>query len=131
MNLRYFNTQEFACKCGCGIMTFDEDVAKQLDGARHTAGIPFTLLSACRCPEWNGHPKVQGSRTSSHIAIEDGDPVTAVDIWTPDSPTRWRVVAALIDHGFNRIGIANEYVHTDCDANKPPCVMWRYGGRSA
>ena len=88
-----------------------------LDEAREIAGIPFIINSAYRSPE---HPLSIKNPSSSHIKG------LAVDIKATDSITRFKIVQALIEVGFNRIGIADTFIHVDLDLDKTQNVIWTY-----
>ena len=95
----------------------DKDFLSKLDKAREYARIPFVINSAYRSPE---HPESIKNPSSSHIKG------LAVDIRTTDSRTRYRVLEALIHVGFNRIGIADTFIHVDDDKDKSSDVVWTY-----
>jgi len=95
----------------------DKDFLAKLDDAREFAGIPFFINSAYRSPE---HPESIKNPTSSHIKG------LAVDIRVRDSKTRYIVLDALMHVGFNRIGIADTFIHVDDDRNKSCGVVWTY-----
>ena len=95
----------------------DKDFLSKLDKAREYARIPFVINSAYRSPE---HPESIKNPSSSHIKG------LAVDIRTTDSRTRYRVLEALIHVGFNRIGIADTFIHVDDDKDKSSNVVWTY-----
>ena len=95
----------------------DLDFLAKLDKAREYAGIPFVINSAYRSPE---HPESIKNPTSSHIKG------LAVDIKAKDSRTRYKVLEALIHVGFNRIGIADTFIHVDDDKQKSSNVIWTY-----
>ena len=95
----------------------DRDFLAKLDDAREFAGIPFFINSAYRSPE---HPESIKNPSSSHIKG------LAVDIRVRDSKTRYIVLEALIHVGFNRIGIADTFIHVDDDRNKSCGVIWTY-----
>ncbi len=88
-----------------------------LDEAREFAGIPFIINSAYRSPE---HPLSIKNPSSSHIKG------LAVDIKATDSTTRFKIVKALIEVGFKRIGIADTFIHVDLDLDKTQNVIWTY-----
>mgnify|MGYP003624612689 FL=1 len=89
----------------------------KLDEAREYANIPFIINSAYRSTE---HPLSISNPTSSHIKG------LAVDISVKDSRQRFLVLDALIAVGFNRIGIAGTFIHTDLDLDKSQNVIWTY-----
>ena len=88
-----------------------------LDEAREFAGIPFIINSSYRSPD---HPLSIKNPTSSHIKG------LAVDIKATDSKTRFKIVKALIQVGFTRIGIADTFIHVDLDLDKTQKVIWTY-----
>ncbi len=88
-----------------------------LDEAREFAGIPFIINSAYRSPE---HPLSIKNPSSSHIKG------LAVDIKATDSVTRFKIVKALVEVGFKRIGIADTFIHVDLDLDKTQNVIWTY-----
>ena len=95
----------------------NKDFLFVLDEAREFAGIPFVINSAYRSPE---HPLSIKNPSSSHIKG------LAVDIKATDSKTRYKVLNALIQVGFNRIGIADTFIHVDDDKDKSQQVIWTY-----
>ena len=88
-----------------------------LDEARELAGIPFVINSAYRSPE---HPLSIKNPSSSHIKG------LAVDIKATDSITRFKIVKALIEVGFTRMGISDTFIHVDLDLDKTQNVIWTY-----
>ena len=116
-----FSKSEFESKCG---REMPEEVyhnvvkvANQLQYLRDYLGKPIRVNSAYRSPE---HPESIKNPTSSHIKG------LAVDIRTTDSRTRYRVLNALMQVGFNRIGIADTFIHVDDDKDKSSGVIWTY-----
>ena len=105
---RYFKEIEYK---------MDEDFLAKLDDAREFAGFPFFINSAYRSPD---HPESIKNPTSSHIKG------LAVDIRASDSKTRYLIIDALMHVGFNRIGIADTFIHVDDDRNKACGVIWTY-----
>jgi hypothetical protein len=51
----------------------------------------------------------------------------AADIAISNSHRRYLLVEALLDAGFTRLGISEDFVHVDMDPNKTPkhCI-WTY-----
>ena len=95
----------------------DANFLHKLDKARSIANMPFIINSAYRSPE---HPLSIKNPSSSHIKG------LAVDIKATDSRTRFIIVDALIKAGFNRIGIADTFIHVDLDLDKSNKVIWTY-----
>jgi len=93
------------------------DFLAKLDEAREYANIPFIINSAYRSPE---HPLSIKNPSSSHIKG------LAVDISVKDSRARFLILDALLAVGFNRIGIADTFIHVDSDVDKSQNVIWTY-----
>ena len=116
---RWFRPSEFLlCVPSCYIEQMDPDFLKRLDEAREIAGFPFVLNSAYRSKEYEIQKKGR-SGTSSHTKG------VAVDISCLTGPYRLRMVLALIQAGFRRIGIAKTFIHVDSDPDKDPSI-WIY-----
>lgn len=96
----------------------DVDFLALLDEARDLANIPFVITSAYRSKEKNA--KIGGVANSSHIKG------LAVDIRVNSSRERFNILKALIYVGFNRIGIADNFIHVDDDKEKSDNVIWTY-----
>jgi uncharacterized protein YcbK (DUF882 family) len=121
--MNYFKPSETECKCGCGINNIDSKFMKMLNKAREIADMPFFITSGCRCPKHNKN--VGGSKSSSHIA-SNRRKCKAVDIKADTSRRRLFILSALLQAGFTRIGMANNFIHVDNDETKPPNVIWLY-----
>ena len=119
MNLKNFTIDEFDSPDlpGSGL-NMDNDFLQMLDIARAIANIPFKINSGYRTKEHN--KKVGGKSDSSHLVGK------AVDIAYSNSRDRWIIITALQEAGFNRLGIAKTFVHTDSDQTKSPDVIWTY-----
>lgn len=118
MYLKYFKPAEFLeCQPMCFQSDMDDDFLVQLDYARELAGVPFVLNSAYRSVEYEKQKGRNGS--SSHCKG------VAVDLYCISSTLRFRIVSGLIGAGFERIGIAPNFIHVDSDADKPNCI-WLY-----
>lgn len=123
MKSKYFDTKkELACPC-CGIDNVSAGFLLKMDEAREIAGIPFVVNSGARCI--NHNRMVGGKDESSHIASED-KMAKAMDIRVMNSGERYVILSALIKAGFNRIGIADSFIHVDLDLDKPKNVVWTY-----
>ena len=96
----------------------NQEFLDKLDQARELANIPFKINSAYRSPEHNA--KIGGKPNSSHLRG------LAVDISVKDSRSRFIILEALISVGFNRIGIADTFIHVDLDKEKSDRVIWTY-----
>jgi len=116
MALKYFNLSEFDDAPGTG-KNMKKDFLKKLDKARAIADVPFKITSGYRSKETN--KRVKGVSTSSHLKG------LAADISCKDSSTRQKIVNALIQAGFTRIGIADTFIHCDTDKDKNDAI-WLY-----
>ena len=116
-----FPANEFACKCGCGFGTKEEDVSQDLidllEYMRVHTG-PIHINSGCRCEKWN--EAVGGSPVSAHTKGN------AADIRTLGSKERFKAVSAACLAGCLRIGIGDTFIHVDVDPNLPKRVIWLY-----
>ena len=92
------------------------DFLEKLEFSRMLSGVPYKLSSAIRCPAHNRD--IDGSVNSSHMLG------LAVDIKTPDSRTRFKVLYGVIKAGFTRIGIYENFIHVDFDNRKTQEVSW-------
>ena len=92
------------------------DFLYKLDDARRIAGTPFKINSGYRTPEHNA--KVGGVESSSHTRGY------AADISVGSSSQRYKILTALIEAGFNRIGVYKTFIHCDCDPDNSENVIW-------
>jgi len=98
--MRYFQPEEFDCKCskcrtnneGRGAEMMDDYFLQMLDDARHKAGVPFRITSGYRCIAHNR--AVGGVKDSAHTKG------LAADIACSDSRTRGYIIGALFDLVF-------------------------------
>tara|TARA_E500000318_G_scaffold111829_1_gene132014 strand:+ start:667 stop:1023 length:357 start_codon:yes stop_codon:yes gene_type:complete len=118
--MNFFKYEEFDSPDlpNSGRTNMDADFLRMLDDARKIADIPFKISSGYRTEEHN--QKVGGVKGSSHLKGK------AADITTKDSRERWIILSALQKAGFNRIGLANSFLHVDNDPDKSPNVIWTY-----
>ena len=117
--MRYFTLDEFDSPDLPGSGAFmDNGFLQALDEARHIAGVPFRVNSGFRTEAHNA--RVGGSPASSHMQGY------AADISATSSNRRWLIIAALLQAGFTRIGVADTFVHCDMDPDKTRNVMWLY-----
>ena len=114
---RYFKLTEKTGTYGT-IADLLPELVDKLDEARHIAGVPFKITSGYRNPKHNA--QVGGVDDSTHTTKE------AVDIACTDSAIRWKIINALIQVGFNRIGVAKNFIHADISKTKPQNVIWTY-----
>jgi len=122
LQLKHFILSEFDSPDapGSGSQMRPEFLTK-LDTARGIANVPFKINSGFRTAAKN---KLEGGKVDSpHLTG------WAADIDLPNtggSRLRLVIVRALIQAGFNRLGIANGFIHVDCDPTKDKDVIWLY-----
>tara|TARA_R100001015_G_C4536143_1_gene101247 strand:- start:154 stop:510 length:357 start_codon:yes stop_codon:yes gene_type:complete len=117
--VKYFSNEEFDSPDFPGSGSrMDDSFLFMLDTARQTAGIPFRINSGYRTPKHN--KKVGGAENSSHLRG------FAADIHAVSSAERFSILSALIQVGFNRIGVSNTFIHVDNDPIKTQNVIWTY-----
>ncbi len=99
-------------------MNMDVAFLNKLSKARELAAIGFKITSGYRSPAHN--TKVGGVPSSSHTVGR------AVDIYAPTSTQKYIIINALLQAGFNRIGVAKNFIHVDDDPSKSEDVIWTY-----
>lgn len=115
--IRFFRPEEFQCRC-CHENRIRPEFVQALDTARQSAGIPFLITSGWRCPDHNR--EVGGVPDSSHCRG------WAADIAVPGGSDRFIITQALLECGFTRVGIGSDFIHADCDPDRPSGVIWVY-----
>lgn len=121
MKLNHFDISDFDSKDrdGSGKGTganMQRSTLEMLDKARDIAGVPFVINSGFRTKAHNAF--VGGSPNSSHTRGY------AADIRTTPA-TQDKIVSALREAGFKRIGIYRNFVHADNDPSLPTPATWR------
>lgn len=111
-----FDSEEFKCKCGKCNLEINHEFVKKLQISRDIANIKFTILSGCRCESHN--KKVGGAKNSAHLRC------CAADIEVTGA-TKGKILKAIREAGFKRIGISDSFIHVDSDTINPP-AEWYY-----
>jgi len=119
MNLKYFTLSEFDSPDleGSG-SRMDATLLEMLDSLRDRYGKPLRITSGYRTAEHNA--AVGGVPDSSHMRGY------AVDIAATSSRERHDIIKLAMEVGFDRIGVANTFIHLDIDPNKPDRCVWKY-----
>jgi zinc D-Ala-D-Ala carboxypeptidase len=115
--VNHFKISEFDCPC-CGANEMSQTLLTLADIGREQSGVPWVINSAYRCEAHNASVRSKSDVHPKGLAI---------DVSTPNSRTRFRVLQAMIDLGFNRIGMGSNFIHGDIDSTKDINVMWTYG----
>ncbi len=115
----YFTDRDFArANPACSIEDMDPGFLGRLDRARAISGVPYVITSAYRTI---AHEKAKGrDGTSTHTKG------LAVDIRAGHSHERYRIVKGLLEEGFSRIGVGEDFIHVDTDPDKPHQLIWHY-----
>ena len=115
----FFEYSEFDSPDQKGSYT-NMDVAflNKLSKARELAAIGFKITSGYRSPAHN--EKVGGVPSSSHTLGH------ACDIYAPTSRQKYIIINALLQAGFDRIGVAKNFIHVDDDPSKNKEEIWTY-----
>jgi uncharacterized protein YcbK (DUF882 family) len=126
MELRYFKLSEFDSPDlpGSG-SNMKPEFLQRLDNARGIAGVPFKINSGFRTISHNKSLIARGlpaAKDSAHTLGYAAD----IAVSTTDNRERFKVLNALLQAGFTRIGIARTYIHCDCDPSKDKEVVWLY-----
>jgi len=124
MELKHFKLSEFDSPDAPGSgKNMKPEFLQRLDNARSIAGIPFRINSGFRTKAYNLKLKEKGYKAVSNSPHLGG---WAADIHANTSNTRFTIVKACIEAGFNRIGIGSTFVHVDCDPTKDQNLIWLY-----
>ena len=127
VSLKHFELIEFDCPLEEGTgANMDHDFLLMLDHARTIAGVSFKINSGFRTPSRNAMvggvmpDPMRNKKGSSHLYGY------AADISAKTSRKKYIIVNALLQAGFNRIGIGESFIHVDNDPDKDPNVIWTY-----
>ena len=115
----YFEYSEFDSPDQVGSYKhMNVEFLNKLAQARKIAAVGFKITSGYRSPAHN--EKVGGVPNSSHTLGH------AVDIYAPTSRQKYLIINSLLQAGFNRIGVAKNFIHVDDDPSKSEDVIWTY-----
>lgn len=119
INLKHFTLDEFdSPDLPTSGQEMDITFLTMLDNARDIADISFRITSGYRTKSHN--QQIGGVPDSAHTKGR------AADIAATSGTKRWIIINSLLQAGFNRIGIANTFIHVDNDPDKPQSVIWTY-----
>ena len=122
--MKFFNYSEFDSpdELGSG-KNMSPEILEMLDLAREKYDKPIKITSGYRTKAYNEGLKERGYKAASNSSHLKG---LAVDIHCNNSNARFELVDILLDVGFNRLGIANTFIHADIDKDKPQNLIWTY-----
>jgi uncharacterized protein YcbK (DUF882 family) len=108
--------KEFACKCGCGFDTADQETIRVIQDVCDNFECSVTITSGCRCP---AHNRAVGSaiKNSQHLLGRAADCVFMLD-GNPIEPTEihYYLVSEHEGYGF---GLYETFNHIDTRSEKP------------
>ena len=121
-----FSSEEFACKCGCGLkFQVDEALLDLLQYVRDETGKPLNINSGCRCREYNS--KLPGTAENSwHIPRDNLDDIPtlyASDVTYSDAALRTpenmlRLYCYFSNGKAKGLGMYTSWVHADTRPTK-------------
>lgn len=121
---KYFTTEEFDSPDEPGSGEYMEhELIERLDVVRDLCGFPLIITSGYRTIAHNKALKAKGykvAKNSSHLLG------LAADILVTDNRKRYVLLDAIIEAGFVRIGLGDNFIHVDIDGEKSQVVMWTY-----
>ena len=101
-----------------------DEFMELLQDARTIAECSFRITSGFRTQAYHDDLGRRGYKTSkSRSAHQDG---YAADISCTDTKSRWLIINSLLLAGFNRIGIASNFIHVDNHPDKTQNRIWTY-----
>jgi len=122
--MKYFKINEFDSPDAIGSgENMDKEFLSRLDQARSIADTPFKITSGFRSEAYNRSLLERGYKASKDSSHLKG---LAADIACTDSVSRYKIITSLLKAGFNRIGIADSFIHVDNDPDKATGVIWTY-----
>ncbi|EGL2187071.1 TPA: DUF882 domain-containing protein [Salmonella enterica subsp. enterica serovar Lehrte] len=107
----HFDSNEFACHCGCGYKDINKELIVVLEDVRNHFGQPVSIHSGCRCPSHNA--AVKGASKSQHLLG------TAADIVVKNRTSA--LVADYLEHKYpDKYGVGRytTFTHIDVRTNK-------------
>ena len=121
--INYFRYHEFdsPLQQGSGQL-MQPSFLHMLNQARHYAGIPFEITSGFRIEADIERLEKAGYKVSKNSSHLKG---YAADIACESGSDRLKIVQALLEAGFTRIGIAKTFIHCDNDPDKLDSI-WTY-----
>ena len=107
-DIKYFQKEEFACKCGCGADGMEEKLVKTADKVRAYFGRPMRVSSGRRCASHNA--RVGGVSNSRHQKGKAMD--ICVDGFSPSSVLNYVQKLPEIRYAY---AIDSNFVHMDVE----------------
>lgn len=112
---KFFHTDEFKCKCGCGIVNLDPDFLNWLTASRRIADVPFIINSGCRC---SAHNKAKGGTTKSAHLTTESIRARGADIRAETVEVVTAILTGAFTVGIPGIALGIGFVHLDTKNRK-------------
>ena len=126
-----FTTDEFACRCadyecmfGRNEFDIDPNLIDKLNIVRTLYGKPMVVTSGARCKAHN--LEVGGVPDFAHLPHIDTGQCRAVDIYVRNASERHELLQLAYHVGFERVGLAPNFVHLDVAWDLPSPVTFMY-----
>jgi uncharacterized protein YcbK (DUF882 family) len=122
--MKYFNLNEFTCKCGCQKALMSEEFLQRLDALRGVFGKPMVVTSGYRCPKHNAKVSTTGSNGPHTTG-------NAVDI-AASGTDAYNLAYLAIKFGFTGIGVRQNgphearFLHLDTLEGNTRPWLWTY-----
>ncbi len=116
LKMQRFQGYELKCKCGCGLLNYDNLFLMKLEVFRDLLGSRLEVTSGCRCIEYN---KAVGGKTSS-LHIAEGKTAMAADVAPLDVKPQKVFILAIKAGFFNEVIWYRDraFVHLGIDPNQ-------------
>ncbi len=101
--MKYFKTEELACKC-CGVDETTDEFKQRLNELRSKFGFPMKVNCAYRCEKHN--KEVGGEDNSYHVKG------MAVDIHCPNGAFKGNLAKTALNYGWT-VGVYSWGLHLD------------------
>lgn len=119
--MSYFSDDELRCKCGCGVLKFNEDCREILNRIRVDCGFALPVTSGYRCPR---HPIEAAKRHPGEHSSG-----LCVDIAVSHAKAH-KLIQVAMRHDVPRIGINQKgderFIHLGWDITLPNPTIWSY-----
>ena len=119
--LKYFSFEDFDCPYSrfpdTGFKYMDREFLSMLHEARRLSKIKFRILKGYVSPD--GVLMANELSNSSHLIGR------ACEIWCKDNYKRYKIITALLEVGFTRIGFSDDRIYVDNDDMKPDAI-WHF-----
>ncbi|MGQ9845875.1 MAG: D-Ala-D-Ala carboxypeptidase family metallohydrolase [Bacteroidales bacterium] len=128
---KHFSSEEFVCRCGCGLFIYNKSLVDALESFRVLLGnIPIYINSGTRCREYN--TAIGGAPNSKHLTGEAADiSVIKLSGDTKKAFTGMELLKFLLAKKpaqIKGIGIGKNFLHIDVRNTMSEIVLWTYTG---